>query len=245
MEALKKIKSNVIRESFQPGLLGIFINPFFFIRRGLYINIKQNAKELDGVLLDFGCGRKPYKNLFAVKEYIGVDVEKSGHSHELSDVDVYYDGRTIPFPKDYFDSVFCGEVLEHVFEVDNTLAEINRVMKVNGKILITVPFVWNDHEIPFDFGRYSTYGLKYLMEKHGFEVISIDKSTNFIETLFQLWMVYIHESVRTKNRTVNSVLNLIFISPFTIIGLFFSKVLPRRNDLYHNSILLAKKINGK
>jgi hypothetical protein len=98
---LQKLKSIAIRQSFQPGFLAIFINPFFFIRRGLFINIRENAKKLEGVLLDFGCGRKPYKNLFAVKEYIGVDIEQSGHSHALSEVDVYYDGKTIPFPAGY------------------------------------------------------------------------------------------------------------------------------------------------
>lgn len=237
----EKIKSWGKLQSFQPVFFSIFINPFFFIRRGLYKNIKNDAKSLEGILLDFGCGRKPYKNLFSVTQYIGVDIEQSGHSHELSEVDVYYNGKTIPFGDEYFDSVFCSEVIEHVFEIDNIFIEINRVMKKDAKILLTVPFVWNDHEIPYDYGRYTTYGISYLMEKHGFEIIKISKSTNFVETVFQLRILYFHNLIKTKNNFFNVLLNIIIISPFTLIGYIASKLLPGRSDLYHNSIVLARK----
>lgn len=229
------------RERFQPGFLSIFLNPFFFIRRGLYKCIKDDAKDLDGLLLDFGCGRKPYKNLFTVKKYIGLDMKQTGHSHELSEVDVYYDGKTIPFNDEYFDSIFCSEVIEHVFEVDSVFNEINRVLKKGGKMLLTVPFVWNEHEVPYDYGRYSTYGITYLLEKHGFEVIKISKSTNFVETICQLWVLYLHHVLKTKYRLLNTIFNVFFISPFTILGLIVSSVLPRRFDLYHNCIIVAIK----
>ncbi len=241
LNIFQKIKSRGKLESFQPSLLSLLINPFFFIRRGLYKYIKTDAENLHGVLLDFGCGRKPYKNLFNVKEYIGVDIKQSGHSHECSEIDVYYDGKSIPFNDEYFDSVFCSEVIEHVFEIDNILNEINRVMKTNGKILLTVPFVWNDHEVPYDYGRYSTYGITYLLEKHGFEIIKISKSTNFMETVFQLGILYIHLLIKTRYKILNVFLNIIIISPFTLIGYVFSKFLPARYDLYNNSIILARK----
>jgi SAM-dependent methyltransferase len=242
MPFLERIKTWIKVQSFQPGFLSLFINPFYLIRRGLYTQIRGTAPALNGVLLDFGCGRKPYKNLFKVDQYIGVDIEQSGHSHELSEVDVYYDGKTIPFPDGHFDSVFCSEVFEHVFELEKILAEINRVTKKNGKMLFTVPFVWNDHEIPYDFGRYTTYGISYLMEKHGFKLIQINKSTNFVQTVVQLWILYIFHVTKTKSRVLNLIINVILISPFTIAGFIFSGILPRRMDLYHNSIVLVEKI---
>jgi len=242
MRLIEKIMFWGRQQSFQPGPLAVFINPFFFIRRGLFKRIAQDAKELNGTLLDFGCGRKPYKNLFAVQRYIGVDIEQSGHSHKLSEVDVYYDGKNIPFADGHFDSVFCSEVFEHVFELDLIIKEINRVMKNDGKILITVPFAWNDHEVPYDFGRYSSFGLTYLLEKHGFKVIKISKTTSFTESIFQLWNVYIFEMIRTKSYVANTVLTCICISPFTIIGCLLSLLLPKRSDFYLNSVVLARKV---
>ena len=163
------------KQSFQPNILSVFINPFYFIRKSLYVALKQEAPKLKGRLMDFGCGRKPYENLFNVSEYIGVDIQDAGHNHKLSKVDVFYDGKTIPFADSYFDSVFCGEVMEHVFTPSETLLEINRVVKKGGQILLTVPFCWNEHEIPYDYARYTSYGFATLLEVHGFKIIKMNK----------------------------------------------------------------------
>ena len=98
------------QQSFHPSIASLFIHPFYFIRRDLYKNIKRLAAQLKGKLLDFGCGRKPYETLFSVDEYVGIDIEKSGHDHTKSKVDVYYDGKHIPLPDASFDSLFCSEV---------------------------------------------------------------------------------------------------------------------------------------
>ncbi|SRR6266700_4851859 len=94
----QKIITFLKKQSFQPAILSIFINPFYFIRRSLYRNIRMYAPRLKGRLLDFGCGRKPWENLFPnVNEYIGIDIKQTGHDHTYSEVDVYYDGKKIPF----------------------------------------------------------------------------------------------------------------------------------------------------
>src|SRR6476661_5667835 len=134
--SMKSSLTNFIRkQSFQPGFPAIFLNPFYFIRRPLFLNIKKLAPRLSGRLLDFGCGRKPYEDLFHVQEYIGIDMEDTGHEHRNSKIDVYYDGKNIPFPDNSFDAVFCSEVFEHVFNLDEIIVEIKRVMKQNGQIL--------------------------------------------------------------------------------------------------------------
>ena len=94
-----------VSKSFNPGLN----NQFYFIRRGLYLKIKLYSHELSGKLLDFGCGAKPYEVLFSnVTKYIGLDYEGGGHSHTNEHIDVFYNGRHIPFPNEYFDSVFSS-----------------------------------------------------------------------------------------------------------------------------------------
>lgn len=239
---LNKLLSYYKKQQFSPGILSVFINPFFFIRRGLYRGISKNAGMLNGSLLDFGCGSKPYKNLFNVEKYVGVDIKSEAHSHEKEPIDVYYNGKSLPFRNEQFDSVFSSEVLEHVFDIHNTLLEINRVMKINGKALFTIPFVWDEHEIPYDFGRYTEYGIRHIFNKAGFELISVEKSTHFMETLFQLWNLYLYYKFNTKNKYFNILLNIVFISPFTIAGLMISSILPRTNTLYHDNIILVKKI---
>jgi len=235
-----KLISFLKQQSFQPGPLSIFINPFFFIRRSLFKNIKRFAPLLNGKLLDFGCGRKPYENLFSVKEYIGVDIEKSGHDHSLSRVDVYYDGEHIPFPDGSFDSLFCSEVFEHVFVPEPLLREINRVLKSEAVGLITVPFCWNEHELPFDYARYTSVGLQALLERCGFKVLQIEKSGNFAKVNFQLWALYFFELFKRFGR-VGYVVSLIFIVPINVFGSIISLVLPRNKSMYFNSIMVVEK----
>lgn len=227
---------------FNPGFVGVFINPFYFIRKGLATGINKYAVRLNGTLLDFGCGSKPYKKFFSNNKYIGVDVIEKGHSHEKEPVDVYYDGETLPFRDETFDSLFSSEVFEHVFNLEAVLSELKRVLKKNGLTLFTVPFVWDEHEIPYDFGRYSSFGIKYLLEKRGFQIIELEKSTKFLETVFQLWNLYLYYKLYTKNKYLNTLINIIFIAPFTIAGIIISGILPNKESLYHNNIILAKKV---
>ncbi|MDF1548083.1 MAG: class I SAM-dependent methyltransferase [Bacteroidales bacterium] len=230
------------KQLFSPNLLSLFINPFYIIRRSLYYSIKKYAPSLEGELLDFGCGDKPYKSLFnKVEKYIGLDIENEAHSHEKEEIDVYYDGRTIPFNNGHFDVVFSSEVFEHVFDIENVINEIHRVIKPGGKLFITVPFTWNEHEIPNDFGRYTSFGIRHLLEKNGFEIISLEKSGHFAAVIAQLIMLYIYELIATKNKYLNLLINSIFVAPFTILGVVISTVLPKRKSLYFNNIVLAKK----
>ncbi|MFT3825563.1 MAG: class I SAM-dependent methyltransferase [Chitinophagaceae bacterium] len=240
---LQTIITFLKKQSFQPGPLGILVNPFYFIRRSLFKNIKLFSTDLQGRLLDFGCGRKPYRSLFNhVSEYIGVDIEQTGHDHTNSLVDIYYNGKTIPLPDNSFDAVFCSEVIEHIFNVDEIMPELHRVLKPGGKILITVPFCWNEHEIPYDFGRYTSFGIKHVMEKNGLEVIKFKKSGSFSYVNFQLWALYIYETLGIiKPKKLRYILSMLFIMPINIIGTIICAILPRNNSMYFNNVLVARK----
>jgi SAM-dependent methyltransferase len=228
------------QQSFQPGIAAVFFNPFFLIRYPLFKAIRQLAPELKGKLMDFGCGSKPYQNLFTVDSYTGVDVEQSGHNHRHSKIDVFYNGTSLPFENETFDSVFSSEVLEHVFEPDDILQEINRVMKPEAKLLLTAPFCWNEHEIPFDYARYTSVGIKHLLEKNGFEVIEFQKTGSFVKVLFQLFILYLYE-VGSRGGWLGKGIAIIFVVPVNLLSLIISPLLPFNQSLYFNNVVLAQK----
>lgn len=238
---IEKIKHVLRKEQFQPGILALFFNPYYFSRKGLFRHISLWAPLITGRTLDVGCGTKPYEKLFlSTTSYIGLELDAVANRKNKK-ADYFYTGTTFPFRNDEFDSVIVNEVLEHVFSPSDFLSEIYRVLKPNGILLMTVPFVWDEHEQPFDYARYSSFGLKHLLEKSGFEVIEYRKSINDIRVIFQLLNCYIYKKTFTKNVFVNLFTTFFLMSPFTILGELLSKVLPKNEDLYLDSIILLKK----
>ena len=231
---------NSVSKQFNPGLS----HRFYFIRRGLFGGIEKYASQLTGKLLDFGCGSKPYKTIFNVDEYIGLDFENPGHDHKNEEIDVFYDGKNIPFPDNHFDSILCSEVVEHLFDLPHTLAEMNRVLKKGGKMLITCPFVWNEHELPYDYARYTEFALKDLLEKKGFRIINFEKKGNFIETLTQMRVLYfiqIAEPFFSRFSRLGYLLLNASVFWMNGWGKIKSKILPGRFDLYLSNVLLVQK----
>jgi SAM-dependent methyltransferase len=225
---------------FNPGLS----HRFYFMRKGLRAAIQKNASHLSGTMLDFGCGSKPYKSLINVDKYIGIDYENPGHDHSQEEIDVYYDGKTIPFSDEYFDSALCTEVLEHLSDVDNTIKELGRVLKKGGKMLVTCPFVWNEHEIPYDYARYTQFALKDMFEKNGFRLISYEKKGNFIEAIAQMRVLYFIEwshSFFSKISFLGSWISNAIIFCMNGWGKIKSKLFPSRHDLYLSNVLLVEK----
>lgn len=139
-----------------------------------------------GYVIDLGCGTTPYKSyiLKVADKYIGVDWENSLHNQEH--VDVFADlCNQLPFEENCADTVVSFQVMEHLTEPDFFLSECYRILKSNGRIFITVPFMWHVHEEPNDYFRYTRYGLEYLLKKNGFVDIEIKENTGF----WQMWVL--------------------------------------------------------
>lgn len=237
---MNKLKEIFRHEQFHPGFIGLFINPFYFARKGLHQHITALAPFIKGKTLDIGCGQKPYEKYFTSSEYIGLEID-SPENRRRKKADYFYDGKKFPFYDREFDSVIVNQVLEHVFNPDEFLSDIHRVLKEDGMLLLSIPFVWDEHEQPFDYARYSSFGLRYLLNKHNFEIIEYRKSVNDIRIIFQLINAYIYKKTATGNPVFNLLITMIFMSPFNILGELLSRILPANDDLYLDSIVLSKK----
>ena len=172
---------------------------------------------------------------------MGLEIETTVH-REISKADFFYDGERFPFNNNEFDSVVTNQVFEHVFDPDNFLSEINRVLRGGGMLLLTVPFVWDEHEQPYDFGRYSSFGIKSILEKKGFEIINLKKTVTDFSTIIQLINCYIYKIV-VKNDLIRQVVTVLVMFPLNVMGIILSKIFPSNKDLYLDNVILAKKTN--
>lgn len=240
----ERVKSLYREAQFRPGLLAVFVSPFYFARKGLYRHIRALAMEIRGKTLDVGCGQRPYESLFAATEYIGLEIDTpENRIHKKADV--YYDGSVFPFGDAEFDSVVINEVFEHVFNPEGFMSEVGRVLKPGGALLMTVPFVWDEHEPPWDYARYSSFGLSAILRNHGFRVDILRKSVNDIRAVFQLLTGYIYKKTVTRSPLVNILLTLLLIAPFNLVGELLGVLLPKNDDLYLDNVVLAHKIQHR
>lgn len=229
------------RETFQPRWAGVFLNGFFLFRRGLFRTVRRHGPELRGVVVDLGCGEKPYRELIPADIYIGLDMPVSGHADELKSPDIYFDGRHLPLRDAVADCVIATEVFEHVFDLPALLEEIRRVLKPGGRLFFTCPFCWNEHEVPYDFARYTRFALHSLLSDAGFQVVAQEKIGPAVHALFQMVLVYCHEHLRPRGGAAAAVVGVFYNTVFNSFALVLGKILPAGWDFYLGNVCLAEK----
>ncbi len=147
----------------------------FLVRAG-------QAVEPGQLVLDAGAGRAPYRDLFAHARYETADF-LAVKGKKYVQPDYVCDLTEIPVDEGRFDHVVLTQVLEHVPEPERVLAELHRVLKPGGTLWLTAPFFYAEHERPYDFFRYTQFGLRRLLESVGFEVLEVEWMEGYLGTL--------------------------------------------------------------
>lgn len=234
------MKNFIEKEKFKPSFFSILYHPFFFIRREIYYFLETHSNFLNGKLLDFGCGSKPYEKLFKnSSNYVGVEV--SGNKENLKS-DIYYDGITLPFADNTFDSILCTEVFEHVEQLDDVIIELYRVLKPAGRMIVTTPFMCIEHEMPYDFRRFTFNGLINLMKKNNFKILKSKKLLNNFHVFFQTLNFYICKVfLKKKNQYLRYFVYFGLIGPVNFLSLLFNFFLPKVNEMYFGTGIVVEK----
>lgn len=143
-----------------------------------WIALSKASKFAYGNLLDVGCGKMPYKSIFLprINKYTGID--KYG-----KEADIKKDFLIATIPNNSYNTVLCTQVLEHTPEPQKFLTKINKVLKKKGVLILTVPFTGYLHEVPYDYFRYTKYGLKYMLQKANFKIVYIKNEGNWIASI--------------------------------------------------------------
>ena len=149
----------------------IYVNHFRFLQKFNHY--------YHGHLYDLGCGEMPYKNwlLNYAEQYTGVDWGGSPHGLKA---DILADlNESLPIASEVADTVISLSVMEHLHAPQVFLGEAHRILKPGGAMIMQVPFMWWVHEAPFDYYRYTRYGLQYMFEKAGFTDVTVYPQTGF------------------------------------------------------------------
>lgn len=236
------ISSSIAREDFLPTWKGIFINPFYLDRKYIGDAIKKYGKQLRGRVLDFGCGTSPYKALLdPTAEYLGLEHDSMrGNPHKQASL--YYDGRSIPLQDKSIDAVLSTQSLEHVDNAEVIIAEWARVLRPGGKLLLTVPLMWPEHESPYDFQRYTTHGIRAVLQKHQFSIEAQEKLLSGYPALVQLLMAWLYDVFLVKLSSRWRLLTTCFFAFFLVLpAVIIDKVKSGDSLTYLGTCTLATK----
>jgi SAM-dependent methyltransferase len=138
----------------------------YLLMKPLQQAMREALPFVKGRVLDVGCGNQPFHAWFAQADRLmGLDADAVD-----SRPDIVGDGTGLPFSNSSFQSVVCLQTLEHIPDPFAALAEMARVLKPGGYLMLTVPQAWRVHEPPHDYFRFTNYGLRYLMGRNGLAV---------------------------------------------------------------------------
>lgn len=150
-------------------------DPKYLLRKSKQQVIKYYANHYArGRLLDLGCGSASHRQFFSgrVESYTGLDypVTSQHMGYGASRFDIAGDVRALPLKTSCADAVMLLDVLEHIFEVDEVLADVARILKKGGTLLLTTPFIYPLHGKPYDHYRFTSYSLEKLLGNHQLRV---------------------------------------------------------------------------
>ena len=156
----------------------------------------MTSLEKDNTILDAGAGIQRYKKYTHHLKYTSQDFggyegrEQFGKikvgDWDSKECDIICDITNIPRSDNSFDNIICTEVFEHLPDPIKALKELTRVLKINGKILITAPFRCLYHQDPYFFySGFSKYWYQHFAKENNLEIIDIIPNGNYFQDLAQ------------------------------------------------------------
>lgn len=217
------------------------INPAFLPRRALWRAMAEAAPLTHGRLLDVGCGCKPYRKLFTkVEEYLGIELD-TPDNRRTKQADLYYDGNRFPLTDASCDTLLCNQVLEHVFRQNAFLDEMLRILRPGGILILTIPFLWPEHEQPYDCLRYTSFGLRDRLEQAGLRVERQEKLTRSGAAICALLADRINTLLRPTPQLIRLLGRAALIAPLSLLGWLLAATAPADSDLYLDNFVICRK----
>jgi SAM-dependent methyltransferase len=186
IKLMQNLKKMIVRAPLIRKFLESLNNEFV---RDDWVQAQLSKVQSGSVILDAGCGAQRYRKFCSSLVYKSQDFcayvedEKAslcdrvggGGGYKYGEVDYIGDIWSINEKDSHFDAILCTEVFEHIPFPNETIKEFSRLLKNNGKLIITAPSNCMRHMDPYFF--YSGFSDRYyekILSDNGFKIISIN-----------------------------------------------------------------------
>ena len=188
------------------------LGEFFIIKRRIS-NLLKDKFNPDDLVLDIGCGEKPYYHKNIDAKIVCADIKQSKKTHFICDA------TSLPIKRSKFDGVVCVNSLYYYDNPFKSIKEFADILKKNGKLIIVTPFIYPIHDIPNDKYRFTEYGIRELL-KNDFTV----KEIKTVGGIFNLKSVFLHSLIKgipmiapKGFKTIAKFFTCILLYPFYIL----------------------------
>ena len=219
----------------------------------LFLDEEQRFKDIaevaDGLVLDIGCSEQKLRKYLSVNcDYIGLDYPDTADVLYKTQPNIYGDAQKLAFADNTFDTISFLEVIEHLPNPQSAVKECYRVLKPNGKLIFSMPFLYTIHDAPFGFQRLTIYGLRQLFTQNRFKIVKEKANGSPLTTATLLGNIALVKTTLNAITKKHPFFLMILILPIlipllNIIG-FFAEVLgPRDNFMAHGyTVQLSKEV---
>lgn len=217
------------------------LHPQYIAKKVEYEAINEARKYANGKLLDIGCGTMSYREdlLKIVNEYIGLDYPKTKKMYPgAPKPDILADAKKLPFDTGTLDTVLMLQVLEHIDNPELAIKEASRVLKKEGILIISVPFLYPVHDAPYDYFRFTEFALKSLLKKFNLKILHFSRDGTFLEFLLQSLIIFLlkraKQALQNKKlfESIYALILLIITLPITVITNLLTITLEPVNKLF-------------
>ena len=167
-------------------------------------------------VLDAGAGEAPYRALFGHVRYVALDDRRGDRSWDYGGLDAVGDLLRMPVRDGAVDAILCTETLEHLTEPQAFLCEAARVLRRGGTLHLTAPLNFREHQEPHDYFRYTRHGLRFLVERAGLRVVSIEPEGGYFRMLGDK-IQPAHRHLFTKDRAIVWKILFLPLHPFSLV----------------------------
>jgi SAM-dependent methyltransferase len=209
-------------------------DPYYLHYRSLFSDLRDAAGYAHGVLLDIGCGNKPYERFFEgqVSHHVGCDLVQSSKGR----ADVICPATELAFKDGSYDTVLLTQVVEHVADHRELLREAFRVLRPGGVLILSGPMYWPLHGEPYDYFRFTEHGFRFLLKTVGLEEIKIVNNGGKWALCGQM-LVHTIRNTRLPYRFSVRWINRIFS--------YLDDRSPTRDDTMNYVVIARKPVLGK
>lgn len=179
IEAVAPIRQ-VLRNWMRP-LVSTPLHPQWLAASSARHRVAWVSARAKGVVLDVGCADKGVGQFLSKDSiYLGLDYLVTAKGLYQTRPDIYGDAARLPIADGLVDTVLLLDVVEHLPEPELAFAEARRVLGESGKLLVTVPYAYPLHDQPYDYQRLTRHGLRFRLERAGFQVLEVQEVSDAI-----------------------------------------------------------------